>query len=79
VQGFAKPFSDLDLAILGKQPLPLATLAELADTVIESDLPYKVDIVDWAVTPAYFRKIIELAHIPLQCGTDPKAASRKPL
>jgi type I restriction enzyme S subunit len=42
----AKKFSDLDLAILGDQPLTLSTLAELADDFSESDLPFKVDILD---------------------------------
>jgi predicted nucleotidyltransferase len=53
VQGSTKAFSDLDLVILGEQPLPLATMAELAQAFIESDLPYKVDIVDWAVTSIF--------------------------
>jgi predicted nucleotidyltransferase len=62
----AKPFSDLDLAILGNQPLTLATLANVAEDFSESDLPFKVDIVDWATTSERFRKIIESEHIVLQ-------------
>jgi type I restriction enzyme S subunit len=62
----AKPFSDLDLVILGSQPLPIATVAELADDFSESDLPFKVDIVDWATTGESFRKVIEAERIVLQ-------------
>jgi predicted nucleotidyltransferase len=60
-----KKFSDLDLAVKEDQPLPLNTLAALADDFAESDLPYKVDIVDWATTSARFRAIIESSHIVL--------------
>jgi len=59
VKASAKPYSDLDLAILGNEPLTLSTLAELADDFSESDLPFKVDLVDWATTSESFRKVIE--------------------
>ena len=56
--GKAKPFSDLDIAIITTQPLPLDVSASLHDDFSESDLPYKVDVVDWATTSASFRTII---------------------
>ena len=55
----AKPFSDLDLAVLGDDPLASHLLGALRDDFDVSDLPFKVDIVDWATTHAGFRKIIE--------------------
>jgi len=54
----AKEYSDLDLAILGDQPLGLAVSAALTDDFTESDLPWKVDVVDWATTSESFRQII---------------------
>lgn len=66
VKGSAKPFSDLDLAVLGSQPLTLSALADLADGFSESDLPFKVDIVDWATTSERFRKVIKDNHVVLQ-------------
>jgi predicted nucleotidyltransferase len=60
-----KKFSDLDLAVIGDQPLPLNSVAALADAFTESELPYKVDIVDWATTSARFRGIIESSHVVL--------------
>jgi type I restriction enzyme S subunit len=60
-----KKFSDLDLAVLGEQPILLSTLAALAEAFTESDLPYKVDIVDWATTSERFRAIIESSHVVL--------------
>jgi type I restriction enzyme S subunit len=55
----AKPYSDLDLAIMTDQPLPLETRAALADDFSESDLPWKVDIVDWAAAPESFKQVID--------------------
>jgi predicted nucleotidyltransferase len=42
-----KPFSDLDLAIDAASPLAYSTLVNLKNDFEESDLPYKVDVVDW--------------------------------
>lgn len=63
----AKEYSDLDLAIITDSPLPLATSAALAEDFSESDLPWKVDIVDWAETSETFRKIIERDRVVVQC------------
>jgi len=68
VGGRIKKFSDLDLAILGDHPLPPGALAGLSDDFTECDLPYKVDLVDWATTSERFRKIIEAAHVVLTTG-----------
>ena len=73
----AKPYSDLDLAIITDQPLPLAIQAALADDFSESDLPWKVDVVDWATTSAAFREIIERDKVPLQ-EDSPKGQTVKP-
>lgn len=59
VSGKAKPFSDLDLAIVGKEPLPLDTRAALNEALAQSDLPWIVDVVDWATVSPAFRGIIE--------------------
>jgi predicted nucleotidyltransferase len=65
VKGRVKPYSDLDLAFLGDQPLPLSTQVDLAEDFSESDLPYKVDIVDWATTSERFRQIIRSEYVVL--------------
>ena len=62
VGGRKKKFSDLDLAIMGQEPVPPATMTDLKDAFIESDLPFKVDIVDWATTSPTFRNIIEARY-----------------
>lgn len=54
VTGKAKPFSDLDLAIMGDEPLSLETRTQLEEAFSESELPWKVDILDWSSTAKTF-------------------------
>ena len=56
VTGKAKPFSDLDLAIMGDEPLSLETRAWLEEAFSESELPWKVDILDWALSDIGFKE-----------------------
>ena len=67
VTGKVKPFSDLDLAVIGTTCASF-DMADLKDEFRESDLPFKVDIVDWAETKENFRKIIEAAYVVVQKG-----------
>lgn len=54
VLGTAHFYSDLDLVLLTNQPLDWSILFHLKEAFAESDLPFKVDIVDWAsITPAF--------------------------
>ena len=59
----AKKYSDLDLAIITAKPLELAVSSSLAEDFAQSDLPYKVDIVDWSLTSPAFQKIIESQRV----------------
>ena len=64
--GKHKPFSDLDIVVVGDQPVPLSILAALSEELSESALTCKVDIVDWATTSDAFRKLIAQHYIVLQ-------------
>jgi len=66
----AKQYSDLDLAIISQQPLPLATMANLRELFDDSDLTVKVDLVDWATTSESFRRIIKEDKVVVQFGTE---------
>lgn len=55
----AKPHSDLDLALKGKEPLPRSVLGDLAEAFSESDLPFRVDIVDWHNVAPSFQAVID--------------------
>jgi predicted nucleotidyltransferase len=65
VTGKARQYSDLDLAIITGQPLPLSVSAALNDAFADSSLPFKVDVVEWAMAGAEFRRIIEQARFRL--------------
>jgi len=56
--GRARPLSDLDLAIDADRRLTLDEVAELVEAFTESDLPYKVDVVDWHGIDEHFRQMI---------------------
>jgi predicted nucleotidyltransferase len=59
VRGAAKPYSDLDLAIVGREKLPFKKLAALRIAFEESDLPFRVDVLDWHSISPEFQKVIE--------------------
>jgi type I restriction enzyme, S subunit len=63
--GTAKEYSDLDLAVIGDTPLDLGRLALLEHDLEESELPFKVDVVDWASASESFRQIIRKTAVPL--------------
>lgn len=62
----AKEYSDLDLCIVSDKPLSFTVLGALGEDFSESDLPWKVDVVDWATTSPSFRKVIEKDKVVVQ-------------
>ena len=76
VSGQAKPFSDLDIVVMGDEPLDLRTLGQLRDVFDESSLPFAVDIVEWASASDAFRRIIGEQAQPLRPATRPAHARR---
>ena len=65
----AKPFSDLDLVVVGHSPLSLALMAEMREAFQESALPFKVDVLDWHAVSPTFRAVID-SHKVLIKGAD---------
>lgn len=64
-RGTPKPYSDLDLVIMGDTPTPLSTLGQLQEAFACSDLPWRVDVVDWANTAPEFQRHIQAESVPL--------------
>ena len=62
----AKDYSDLDLAIVGKEKLAAKILHALKDDFKESDLPFRVDALDWSAISKEFRKVIEKKYEVIQ-------------
>lgn len=63
--GIVKRRSDLDLVLEAAAPLPLALIAELAEAFEESDLPWKVDLVDRKAVSAEFSILIDRSKMAL--------------
>jgi len=59
VTGAPKNYSDLDLAIVGRQPLNPDVMRGLKEALEESDLPFRVDVLDWNAIAESFQKVIE--------------------
>ena len=70
VNGDGHEASDLDLVV--RQPADLKQetnhLDNLRDALVESNLPIRVDVVDWARIPATFHREIERAYVVVQVG-----------
>lgn len=69
VTGKFKRYSDLDLLVRDEAPLLLADYGSLREAFSESDLPFRVDIIDWATTSESFRKIVEARYVVLQLSS----------
>ena len=55
--GGAEKFSDYDVGVLGKKSLSLRTLALINEALEDSDLPVRVDVVDFTLVSPEFRKV----------------------
>ena len=65
VKGTARKTSDLDLCVDNQTPLSFELLACIRDAFSESNIPYKVDIVDWQTVDDDFRAIIIAERLSL--------------
>ena len=61
-----KPFSDLDLALITEQPLDASLYGQIKEAFEESELPIRVDIVDWALLTDAFKEVIRQEHERIQ-------------
>ena len=71
VDGSGHELSDLDLVIRHPADLKIPVglvLGELREAFSESNLPFLVDVHDWATLPTPFRANIEAHHVVIQQG-----------
>ena len=66
----ARETSDLDLALMTAKPLGIDRTAQLRAAFTDSDLPFRVDIVDWATASESFRQRILENHVALRADRD---------
>ncbi|MCY3924573.1 MAG: restriction endonuclease subunit S [bacterium] len=62
----ARDYSDLDLAVVGDGPLDRRIVGDLREAFEESDLPIRVDVVDWHAIDDAFRRRIEPDSVVMQ-------------
>ena len=62
-----KTFSDLDLVVFTKQG-QLLNLGVLRENLADSDLPFTVDVSDWAELPNWLQQEIFQEHVILQAS-----------
>lgn len=55
--GTARTFSDVDVGIMGQTPLPGHIMELMKEQLEESDIPYKVDVVDFNAVDPSFRNL----------------------
>jgi len=58
VGGSPKDYSDLDLALVGAAKLDPAVLETLREAFEESDIPFRVDLLDWHTISEEFQAVI---------------------
>lgn len=68
-RGTAKPYSDLDVALVSPHPLPLSVLANLNYAFEASDMTIKVDVVDLSSVSEAFRSTIARDAVAVQHGS----------
>lgn len=57
-KGNAKKYSDLDLVIVGSEKINWEIISDIKEAFQESDLTFRVDVIDWNDIEDYFREII---------------------
>lgn len=62
----AKSYSDLDLAIVGTAKLDKSVIYALQEAFEESELSFRVDVLDWYAISDEFRQIIEQGYSVIQ-------------
>lgn len=55
--GKNRPGSDFDIGIMGKKPVDFGIMGLLEEDLENSDIPYKIDIVDFQRVPEGFKKL----------------------
>ena len=65
----AGDYSDLDIAVIGEGLVDWRTLGRLKEAFEESNLPMRVDVLDWHAISESFREVIERDCVVVQEGS----------
>jgi uncharacterized protein len=69
-RGRAKRYADVDLLLVRKRPLTPGQRARLRLAFEESDIPYKIDLIEWADLSPDFRSRLAADRQPLMAGEE---------
>jgi predicted nucleotidyltransferase len=68
VNAAARPFSDLDIALVGRRKIDRRKMNRLREAFEESKLPFRVDVLDWNAISSEFRAVIDKQYEILPTG-----------
>jgi uncharacterized protein len=66
INGKSTKHSDFDLVIMGDECVYNKSMAMLEYAFQESEIPFRIDLIEWATTSEPFRKIILSDHVEIQ-------------
>lgn len=70
ISGTVKKYSDIDIVVVGKTKLSDDVLYSLKEDFRESDIPFRVDVLDWNVVSKKFQRVIEKKYEIIQNPKD---------
>ena len=65
VGGKARKYSDLDLVVVGSEPIPSDIYDKLIEDFDDSELPIRIDLLDWNRIDDNFKPYIQKRHVVL--------------
>jgi predicted nucleotidyltransferase len=68
-KGTNEETSDLDLAVVGKEKVGYNVISAIKEDFMESDLPFRVDVLDYYVVSDAFRAIIDRGNARIYAGS----------
>ena len=66
VRGIARTYSDLDLVVVGPTKIDRKTLNCLEEAFAASDLPFRIEVLDWCRISDSFKQVIEEKYEVIQ-------------
>ncbi len=64
------PETELELVAISEDPLSFEVMTAVEKAFVDSDLPFRVDIMDWAKLPESLQKQIKKEHVVVQAAAD---------
>lgn len=71
-----KPWSDLDLMVIGDAPIDPSVLSALAIAFDDSDLPFRLDLLTWPDAPPALREAIRSASVVVSVVADVPSSTK---